>query len=66
MYRDLKEYYWWPNMEKDVAECVNKCLTCQRVKAEHQRPSVLLQPLKILEWKWNHIAIDFFSRSNQV
>ena len=59
MYRDLKEYYWWPNMKKDVAEWVSKCLTCQRVKAEHQRPSGLLQPLEILIWKWEHIAMDF-------
>ena len=59
MYRDLKEYYWWPNMKKEVTEWVNKCLTCQRVKAEHQRPSGLLQPLEIPEWKWEHIAMDF-------
>ena len=59
MYRDLKEYYWWPNMKKDVAEWVSKCLTCQRVKAEHQRPSGLIQPLEIPEWKWEHIAMDF-------
>ena len=51
MYQDLKEYYWWPNMKKDVAEWVSKCMTCQRVKAEHQRPSGLLQPLEILMWK---------------
>ncbi|KAL8120200.1 hypothetical protein AgCh_017373 [Apium graveolens] len=24
MYQDLKEYYWWPNMKKDVAEWVNR------------------------------------------
>lgn len=46
-------------MKKDVAEWVSKCLTCQRVKAEHQRPSGLLQPLEIPEWKWEHIAMDF-------
>ena len=33
--------------------------TCQRDKAEHQRPRGLLQPLEILEWKWEHIAMDF-------
>ncbi|KAL8113741.1 hypothetical protein AgCh_020872 [Apium graveolens] len=59
MYRDLKEYYWWPNMKREVAEWVSKCLTCQRVKAEHQRPSGLLRPLEISEWKWEHIAMDF-------
>ena len=49
MYRDLKEYYWWPNMKVDIAEWVSKCLTCQKVKAEHQKPSGLLQPLEIPE-----------------
>ena len=59
MYRDLKEYYWWPNMKGEIASWVNKCLTCQRVKAEHQRPSGLLQPLEIPEWKWEQITMDF-------
>ena len=36
-----------------------RCLTCQRVKAEHQRPSGLLQPLPIPEWKWEKVAMDF-------
>ncbi|WOG96005.1 hypothetical protein DCAR_0415335 [Daucus carota subsp. sativus] len=59
MYRDLKENFWWPNMKKEIAEWVSKCYTCQRVKAEHQRPSGLLQPLDIPEWKWEHLAMDF-------
>lgn len=51
MYQDLKEAYWWPNMKRNVAEYVALCDVCQRVKAEHQRPAGLLQPLKIPEWK---------------
>ncbi|KAL0405467.1 UNVERIFIED_CONTAM: Retrovirus-related Pol polyprotein from transposon [Sesamum latifolium] len=39
MYRDLRPYYWWPTMKKDVAEFVAKCLTCQQIKAEHQAPA---------------------------
>ena len=46
-------------MKRDVAEHVSKCLTCQQVKAEHQRPSGLLQPLSIPQWKWEHITMDF-------
>ena len=49
MYQDLKQNFWWPNMKKEIAEWVSRCDTCQRVKAEHQRPSGLLQPLKIPE-----------------
>ena len=59
MYHDLKEYFWWPNMKKEIAEWVSKCYTCQKIKAEHQRPSGLLQPLEIPEWKWEHITMDF-------
>lgn len=58
-YQDLRRHFWYPNMKRDVAECVARCLTCQRVKAKHQRPSGLLQPLEILEWKWEHITMDF-------
>ena len=32
---------------------------CQRVKAEHQVLSGLLQPIRILEWKWDQITMDF-------
>ncbi|GJX91273.1 putative reverse transcriptase domain-containing protein [Tanacetum coccineum] len=42
MYQDMKKLYWWPNMKVDIATYVSKCLTCARVKAEHQRPSGLL------------------------
>ena len=46
-------------MKRDVAEYVALCDTYQRVKAEHQKPVELLQPLKILEWKWKEIGMDF-------
>ncbi|GKG61285.1 putative reverse transcriptase domain-containing protein, partial [Tanacetum coccineum] len=42
MYHDMKMLYWWPNMKADIATYVSKCLTCAKVKAEHQRPSGLL------------------------
>jgi hypothetical protein len=59
MYKDLKTRYWWYGMKRDIAEYVSLCDTCQQVKAEHQRPAGLLQPLKILEWKWDEIGMDF-------
>jgi transposase InsO family protein len=46
-------------MKRDVAKYVALCDTCQRVKSEHQRPAGLLQPLKIPEWKWEEISMDF-------
>ncbi|GJX47222.1 putative reverse transcriptase domain-containing protein [Tanacetum coccineum] len=49
MYQDMKKLYWWPNMKANIATYVSKCLTCARVKAEHQRPSGLLVRIKFLE-----------------
>ncbi|GJS09622.1 putative reverse transcriptase domain-containing protein [Tanacetum coccineum] len=61
MYYNLRDRYWWPGMKKDIAEYVSKCLTCLKVKAEHQRPSGLLQQPEIPVWKWEGIA-RFFAR----
>ncbi|GJS28223.1 putative reverse transcriptase domain-containing protein [Tanacetum coccineum] len=47
MYHDLRDRYWWPGMKKDIAGYVSKCLTCLKVKDEHQRPSGLLQQPEI-------------------
>jgi hypothetical protein len=51
MYQDLKRKYWWYGWKRDVATHVAMCEVCQRVKAEHQRPTGLLHPLKLPEWK---------------
>ncbi|GKB89173.1 putative reverse transcriptase domain-containing protein [Tanacetum coccineum] len=51
MYLDLRDMYGWPGMKRDIATYVSKCLTCSKVKAEHQRPSGLLQQPEVPEWK---------------
>ena len=62
MYQNLRGEYWWNNMKREIAQFVSRCLVCQQVKAEHQKPARTLQPLPILEWKWEHISMDFVSR----
>nr|GEY09969.1 putative reverse transcriptase domain-containing protein [Tanacetum cinerariifolium] len=52
----------WPNMEANIATYVSKCLTCAKVKAEHQRPSGLLVQSKIPKWKWDNITMDFVTK----
>ena len=59
MYRTIKENYWWFGMKNDVADFVSRCLVCQHVKAEHQKPPGTLHPLPIPKWKWEHITMDF-------
>ncbi|KAJ9541676.1 hypothetical protein OSB04_028182 [Centaurea solstitialis] len=62
MYKGIKEHYWWPGMKKDIATYVSKCLTCVKIKAEHQKPSGLLQQPEIPEWKWERISMDFVTK----
>ncbi|XP_021759126.1 uncharacterized protein LOC110724035 [Chenopodium quinoa] len=49
LYKDLKEFYWWPNMKREVAEFVSKFLTCQKVKIDHKRSMGKVQPLEIYQ-----------------
>ncbi|GJV59449.1 putative reverse transcriptase domain-containing protein [Tanacetum coccineum] len=62
IYQDMKQLYWWPNMKADIATYVSKCLTCLRVKAEHQKPSRLLVQPAIPQWKWENITMDFVTK----
>ncbi|KAA0036143.1 reverse transcriptase [Cucumis melo var. makuwa] len=59
MYRTLKKTYWWSGMKQEIAEYVDRCLICQQVKPLRQRPGGFLNPLPVLEWKWEHITVDF-------
>ncbi|KAI3811354.1 hypothetical protein L1987_21075 [Smallanthus sonchifolius] len=62
MYQDLRKDCWWPGMNFDIMKYVTKCLTCLQVKSEHQKPYRRLQPLKIPEWKWKHLTMDFITK----
>ncbi|GJY23137.1 putative reverse transcriptase domain-containing protein, partial [Tanacetum coccineum] len=62
MYYDLRDLYWWPGMKRDIAEYVSRCLTCSKIKAEHQKPSGFLQQPEIPEWKWKKITMDFVTK----
>ena len=59
IYQDLNTMFWWPRIKSNIVAFVNKCLICQKVKIEHQRPSRALQPLEIPKWTWESISIDF-------
>jgi hypothetical protein len=61
MYMNLNGRFWWRNMKRDIVEYITLCDVCNRVKAEHQKPAGLLQPLSIPEWKWDNIGMDFIT-----
>ena len=49
MYQDLRRQYYWSGMKRHVGYFVRRCLICQQVKAEPQKPTGLLQPLEVVE-----------------
>ena len=49
MYQDLRHQYYWSRMKRHVGDFVRRCLTCQQVKVEHQKPARLLPPLEVAE-----------------
>ena len=59
MYQDLCCQYYWSGMKRHVGDFIRRCLTCQQVKAEHQKSAGLLHPLEVAEWKWEHVMMDF-------
>jgi hypothetical protein len=59
MYHDLRQQFWWTRMKREIARYVSECDTCRKVKADYMKPGGLLQPLSILEWKWDDISMDF-------
>jgi len=53
MCENLKEFFKWIGLKRDVADFVTSFLTCQKAKVAHPRPGILLQLLDIPKWKWD-------------
>jgi hypothetical protein len=61
MYHDLRQHVWWTRMKCETDRYVSECDTYQKVKADYVKPRELLQPLSILDWKWDDISMDFIA-----
>ena len=61
MYEDLRQIFWWDGMKKDIAFFVACRDICNKVKADHQKPTGLLQPLPVSQWKWDDVCMDFIT-----
>ncbi|CAN6707754.1 unnamed protein product [Malus baccata var. baccata] len=59
MYHTIRSFYYWPGMKREIAEYVSRCIVCQQVKTERNKPFGWMQPLPILQWKWENITMDF-------
>jgi hypothetical protein len=49
-------------MKRYVIDYLDRCMECQKVKAEHIHPTTLLHPFPIPEWKWKVVTIDFITK----
>jgi hypothetical protein len=58
----VRSQFFCLGMKKDVADYITRCMECQKVKAEHRKPTDLLQPLPIPEKKWEVTTIDFITK----
>jgi hypothetical protein len=59
MYHNQRQQFWWTRMKHEITLYVSECDTFQKVEADYMKPGALLQPLSILEWKWDDISMDF-------
>uniref|UniRef100_A0A3B3BWV7 Gypsy retrotransposon integrase-like protein 1 n=1 Tax=Oryzias melastigma TaxID=30732 RepID=A0A3B3BWV7_ORYME len=57
----IRNSFWWPTMQADVAQFVTNCTACQTSKSPRQPPAGLLQPLPVPRRPWSHIAVDFIT-----
>ena len=55
----ISRYYWWPQMQAEVAAFVKGCVPCQRSKPAHGATAGKLQPLPVPEALWEDISMDF-------
>ena len=60
-YRQLRERFSWKGLKGDVLQYIRESAVCQQNKSEHTLPAALLQPLPILEQKWESISMDFIT-----
>ena len=57
----VKENFFWPKLEKDIARFVKKCVVCMMAKT-HGNNAGLYTPLPILNMPWEEVSLDFVLR----
>jgi hypothetical protein len=56
-YKHVRERFSWKGLKEAVMSHIKECTPCQENKDEHTHLVGLLQPLLILENKWESISI---------
>ena len=58
-YQKIREHFTWKGLKVEVFPYVMECSTCQQNKQEHSYLAGLLQPLLILDRKWESLSMEF-------
>ena len=59
IYELLYKNYYWPNMQEFVKKYVHHCNMCKHNKGFRFKKQDVLQPLLVLDQRWQDISIDF-------
>lgn len=54
----IKEHFYWPHLERDVARHIERCRTCHLAKT-HGQNTGLYTPLAVLAAPWEDVSLDF-------
>ncbi|PRQ47216.1 putative nucleotidyltransferase, Ribonuclease H [Rosa chinensis] len=54
----VKEHFYWPRLERDVARHVERCRTCHMAKSQGQNTG-LYTPLPVPTAPWEDVSLDF-------
>jgi hypothetical protein len=63
-YEAARQLFWWVVLKEDALAFVKQCSHCQRNKHPNPRPSGLLQPLRVPEFRWESVSMDWISLSS--
>ncbi|OWB76130.1 hypothetical protein B5S32_g280 [[Candida] boidinii] len=55
----IRKNFYWPNMDRDIADYIKRCQVCQRTKQQTTPTAGLFLPLPIPKGRWTDITMDF-------
>ena len=58
-FQAARQLFWWVGMKGDALAFVKDCGLCQRNKHPNNKPFGFLQPLRIPDFRWESVSMDF-------
>jgi len=55
----VSQNYWWPQMSRYIGQYVSTCDLCLQTKPWRHSPVGELQPLSVLDARWDTLSVDF-------